>query len=160
MEIDINIDPSLNLENAVLLELLEIWRAQSDGSSMPPWSSFDAAVIPARLLPHLYVIDGLIEKPPRPRWRLLGTHTTAALGRDNTGKYYDEIYSPENANEMSKPVFWVMDKAVPVRLTGLSVFARKDWLRYECVYLPYSDNGEHIDIILGGIVYGESGQRY
>ncbi|MDA1099759.1 MAG: PAS domain-containing protein [Proteobacteria bacterium] len=153
MSIHINIDPLLDFQQPVLAELLGIWRGQANADVMPRWSVFDPVRIPPRILPHLYLIDGLDEKEPRPRWRLLGTHTTDTLGRDNTGKYFDEIYSAEDARDMSVPVLWVMEKRVPARITGRTRYADMDWLPFESIYLPYSGNSENVKRILGGVVY-------
>lgn len=153
MSVDINIDPLLNLEHPVLVALLDIWRGHADDRAMPDFSAFDAVKIPPAILPHLYLIDDLENEEPRPRWRLLGTHTTTKLGRDNTGKHFDEIYSAEDARDMTIPVLWVMEKRAPARITGLTLYANKEWLRYECIYLPYSSDGEKVDLILGGVVY-------
>jgi hypothetical protein len=75
------------------------------------------------------------------------------LGRDNTGKFFDEVYPVEDAREMSVPVLWVLERKVPLRITGQSLFAGKDWIYYECIYLPYAKNGRNVAMILGGIVY-------
>lgn len=153
MSIHIDIDPMLKFEQTILVELLEIWRGQAKADAMPDWSAFDPVKIPTRILPHLYLIDGLDEKLPRPRWRLLGTHTTNTLGRDNTGKYFDEVYSAEDARDMSVPVLWVMEKREPARITGLTLYADMDWLPFESIYLPYSGSGGTVNRILGGVVY-------
>ncbi|MBT3370170.1 MAG: PAS domain-containing protein [Rhodospirillaceae bacterium] len=153
MTVDINIDPSLGLKQAILMELLEIWRGQCNGEVMPPWPDFDVLQIPAAMLPRLYLIDGLENNPPRPRWRLLGTHTTEVLERDNTGKYFDEIYSPKDTQDMSVPVLWVREQKAPLRLDGQTQFADKDWIHYECIYLPYAGESGDVAMVLGGIVY-------
>jgi len=157
MTVDITIDRTLNLKPVVLVELLEIWRSQRGTDVMPQWSVFDPLDIPAATLPHLYLIDVLETKPPRLRWRLLGTHTTEMLGRDNTGKYFDELYPPEDARDMAAPVFLIQEERVPLRLTGQSLFAGKDWIHYECLYLPYAGNTQSVAMIVGGIVYEITG---
>jgi hypothetical protein len=157
MTVDINVDPALGLTHAVLVELLDIWRGHCDGDAIPPWPMFDPLEIPPSTLPHLYLIDGLETMPPRLRWRLLGTHTTQMLGRDNTGKFFDELYPPDDVRDMSAPVLEIMEMRAPLRLSGRSLFVGKDWIHYECIYLPYSGDDGGISMIVGGIVYEPMG---
>ncbi len=154
MTVDLTIDPDLALENPILSDVLTLWRSQAGTTEIPPWTAFDPTQMPPRLLPHLYLIDGLSQDTPRPRWRLLGTHTTETLGRDNTGRYFDEVYSPEDAEAMSMPVLWVLRERRPLRIYGASLFANKEWLYYECIYLPYSTQNAKVGVILGAIVFG------
>ena len=55
MTVDINIDPSLGLRQALVRELLEIGRGQCGGVVMPPWPLFDVLRIPAAIMPRLYL---------------------------------------------------------------------------------------------------------
>jgi len=55
MTVDMNIDPSLGLRQAVVRELLEIGRGQCGRVVMPPWPLFDVLRIPVAILPRLYL---------------------------------------------------------------------------------------------------------
>jgi hypothetical protein len=40
-----------------------------------------------------------------------------------------------------------------LRLDGQTQFADKDWIHYECIYLPYAGESGDVAMVLGGIVY-------
>ena len=54
---------------------------------------------------------------------------------------------------MSVPVLWVREQKAPLRLDGQTQFADKDWIHYECIYLPYAGESGDVAMVLGGIVY-------
>jgi hypothetical protein len=89
----------------------------------------------------------------RLRWRLIGTHLTAAVARDSTGKFFDELYLENDLAALSAPFEWVIENLKPLRGTGTSGFAGKDWMNFESVLFPLSSDGKSVDMVLGAVHY-------
>lgn len=120
---------------------------------MPSRQDIDPLAMPKHLLPHLELIDVIAETELRFRWRLIGTHVTAAVGRDCTGRFFDELYLGDDFETVSQPFRWVAETARPLRWFGSSGFIGRDWQSYEGVYLPLSSDGVVVDMIFAGVHY-------
>ena len=153
MEVQGNFDPDLAFVNERLVEVIDYWHEIRSDRKMPAHGDMDVLDVPRHLLPHLELIEVLRDPDLRFRWRLIGTHVTTAVARDATGKYYDELYQGGDFDTVSGPFKWVAENAEPLRWYGTSGFVGKDWQAYEGVYLPMSDDGEIVDMILGAVHY-------
>jgi hypothetical protein len=153
MEVRGEIDPDLTIQSERLVEVADYWRMLRGARNMPTRGDVDPMQMPRHLLPHLELID--VERQPkfRLRWRLIGTQVTTAVGRDATGKYFDEIYIGEDFATVSEPFEWVAKNAKPLRWYGTSGFVSKEWQAYEGVYLPLSGDDKTVDVILGAVQY-------
>lgn len=154
MNHEIFTDPDLHFEHAFLAELVNIWQQRKGARAMPSRQDLDPLTMPPALLPHIFMIDVIAGPPIRYRWRLLGTHVTASLGRDSTGKYFDEMYATEHFDMLAIPMRWVSEHKRPLRNVGRSSFADKEWIAYESVYVPLSDDGENVNIFYCAGVFG------
>lgn len=153
MEVRGDLDPKLAFQSERLVEVVDYWHAVRGDRPMPSRRHVDPLAIPGHLLPHLELIDVLHHPKLRFRWRLIGTHVTAAVGRDQTGRYFDEIYPGDDFATVSEPFKWVVDNAQPLRWFGTSAFIGRDWQAYEGVYLPLSDDATRVDMIFAGVQY-------
>ena len=104
---------------------------------MPSRGDLDPLGLPPRLLPHLELVDVIHEPNLRLRWRLIGTHLTAAVERDATGQFFDECYSDNDLTTISAPFEWIVENMTPLHWTGTSGFAGKDWMNFESVLFRY-----------------------
>lgn len=82
--IDLDLDPDLRIKDPVVAEAHSAWNRLRGDRAMPAPSDLDVLDLPRPLLPHLLLLDGEHEPVLRFRWRPIGTHTAAALGRDGT----------------------------------------------------------------------------
>lgn len=153
MEVRGDFDPDLTIQSERLVEVADYWRAIRGTRNMPTRDDLDPMQMSRHLLPHLELID--VERQPRfrLRWRLIGTHVTTTVERDATGKYFDELYLGADLAPVSTPFEWVAMNAQPLRWNGTSSFIGKEWQAYEGVYLPFSSDGETVDMILGAVHY-------
>lgn len=109
---------------------------------MPTVAEIDPIAIPPRLLSHLMLID--VEPGtgaggrPRFRFRLIGTYVIEILGRENTGRYFDEIYPPEIYDDMTAGLAWLVENGRPLRSGACAVYAGKGWLDVEFLLLPFA----------------------
>lgn len=144
-------DPSLDFRSDTLRRLHEYWQTKLVGRPMPRRSDIDPTEIPA-LLPHIALI-GVEEEPQRLFFRLIGTHITNALDRDNTGRYFDEAYDAPILGDLLQLYGIVLKSKSPVRHFGKALHSDKKHRDYESVHLPLSDDGRTVNIILVGQHY-------
>lgn len=141
------------LGSPVLLRMRALWDDLREGSALPRRSRFDPLLVPADLLPHILLVDVSLDRPPRFRWRLVGTHTTGSVGRDATGAWFDELYPDDYRSDIERPYRRILASRAPVRWSGDVAYLERDWLTYEVIGMPMSEDGERIDIILLGAHY-------
>lgn len=137
----------------MLRELVGYWQRKRGERKTLRLSDVDPLEIGGRLLPHLMLVDvehGSEPKTLRFRFRLIGTYVVATMGRDNTGKYFEEVYPAENLPEMTAGLRWVLENRAPMRSTGNAEFADKGWRELEFLLLPLTDDdgGDVCRIIL------------
>ncbi|GHD59345.1 hypothetical protein GCM10017083_43390 [Thalassobaculum fulvum] len=151
--LDFDLDPALRINEPVVAEALAAWNRLRGDRAMPAPSDLDVLDLPRRLLPHLLLLDIEHEPALRFRWRLIGTHTTAALGRDSTGRYWDELYDGRGFGMLTRGPLWVLEHRRPVRILGRAVYADKAHVHSESVHLPLSRDGTSVNRILIATVY-------
>ncbi len=146
--IEYQLDPNLAVKSPILEAGLAAWRELCDGRHMPRPRDIDPLRLPKKILPHIALLE--IEHTPvfRLRWRLIGTHITAALGRDSTGRYWDEIYGARAYRQLLTGPAWVVKHRLPVRITGSADFAGKGHIRTESLDLPLSADGQRVDRLM------------
>lgn len=154
--IDYQLDPDLNLRHPLLREGLRIWNDLRGARPMPAPADIDPLKFPARLLPHIALLDIEYRPARRFRWRLIGTYVTKTLGRDSTGRYWDEIYDDHAMNAIATGPTWVIENRRPIRNLGSAHYADKTYLRSESVDMPLSSDGDVIDRLLICMTFGTS----
>lgn len=153
MEVQGEFDPNLAIQSERLLEVVDYWELVRGDRMMPKRDDIDPLRMSPHLLPHLELIDVDWQPNIRFRWRLIGTHVTTAVARDCTGKSFEELYLGKDFEQVSAPFAWVANNAQPLRWYGTSGFIGKEWQSYEGIYLPLSDDGKTVDMILGAVQY-------
>ncbi len=146
-------DPGLDCRHPVVQQTLETWEALRGTREMPARADIDPVRLPRAMLPNMFLFDILREPELRYRWRLIGTRLVEVLGRDATGTYWDELYTPEILVAMRRHPDWVMEHRRPLRSLGQAPNPDRSYLRSENLYLPLSSNGDDIDMLLGVSVY-------
>ena len=147
-----NEDPYLTLWAPQLRVLLEHYTRLRGDHPLPLRSAFDPVAVPQHL-GDIYLVH--VEPPPRRyRYRLVGTRIAAVLGRDATGRYFDEVYGPDVIDEMSRGFDWVRAHRRPLHRYGRCRHTEGRAHRgFEELLLPFSRQGETVDIVLGRIVH-------
>ena len=150
-----NIDLELRFSDARLGDLLRYWDGKRRGRLMPARQDIDPLELKAHL-GRLTFID--IEYDPfRFRYRLIGTTTTETLGRDMTGRYFDEIYPPDVLTDALRAYRWTVENKKPLRLFGNAPYANKSMYEFEIVNLPLSEDGTRVNMVLGELIFSRSG---
>ena len=145
------LDPGLAIVDPALAELQAFWKRLRRGRAMPARADF----APDDLLAHLgwVILIDVEDPPPRFRFRLIGSGITEALSRDSTGRYLDELYAADIYDEAVRPYAYVTRRRRPVRSTGRMVHADKGHMPYEALYLPFSEAGDRVDMIMERVHY-------
>ncbi len=142
------LDEDLLFEDELVSLGYAIWRNARAGNTLPSRSDFDPLNLPSRLLPHILLVDVVEAETVRLRWRLVGTYITERVGRDMTGRYWDEIYDIDVLNEISKAPLWVLENRRPIRAMGAAPMEDKNFLISENLFAPLSSDGENINMLL------------
>lgn len=134
--------------------LYEHWLSiHPGGGKLPGRREFDPMAV-APLLPHIMLLE-VVGRPPRFRYRVIGTRMVDALGGDLTGQWLDEVH----ARGSRKPKFPAYEKVVEVRepqwRRGPPHFASyiDKCTGMERVFLPLASNGADVDMILTVAVF-------
>jgi hypothetical protein len=139
---------ALHIQSNVLRQGLEVWNGLRGDRKMPAPGDIDPLGFPPSILCHIALLDIVGQSDIRFRWRLLGTHITTVIGRDMTGRYWDEIYPPSILARISVAPRQVMETLQPYLSVGSAIHVDKDYLHRESLHLPLSNDGEQVDRIL------------
>jgi hypothetical protein len=135
---------------AEMQEVRDYWNAKRGTRKMPPRADID----PFELRRHLPFLS-LIEVLPNAtdfRFRLLGTEITRQLGRDSTGKTVREVYTtadPELRQWLLDTCASVVARKCPVLGRGTLRAVAKDFIIFETLHLPLSEDGEAVNMLFG-----------
>jgi len=146
-------DFTLDFRSDTLRQLHDYWKSKLAGRPMPRRADIDPTEIPA-LLAHIALVSVEYE-PLRFYFRLIGTHITDAVGRDSTGRYFEEVYEGKMLGDVTQLYSVAVQSKRPARHFSTAVYAGKDYRHYESVHLPLSDDGETVNIILAGLQFFE-----
>lgn len=123
---------------------LAYWQDLRGERTMPALGDLDVLEMPRTILPNVGLIDIEYGPQPRYRWRLIGTAITATLGRDMTGRYWDEVYAEDILQMFAGPANQVQEHHIPVRFTGRAHVPGKEIYDTEHLYMPLSDGGGRV----------------
>ncbi|MBT5109235.1 MAG: PAS domain-containing protein [Rhodospirillaceae bacterium] len=129
---------------AEISKLFHYWNSLRNGRRMPARSDMDPLDIP-RLLRYIQLIDVSLD-PLEFRYRLVGTRLVDRLGVELTGKQVGNIDSI--LDDYREVVSQQTYKYSQARLTN----PKEDDKVEETVYLPFSDDGETVNIIMVCII--------
>ena len=145
--ISYELDLDLAFKDQLLLLCLSTLQGIQGDKAMPSRQDFDPLKLPVQLLPHIMLIDASGTMPIRLRWRLVGTYITERIGRDMTGRFWDEIYEDKVLREMSKAPLWAIEHRRPIRSIGGAPTEEKEFLVSENIFAPLSTDGETVDML-------------
>ncbi len=135
-------------------ELYEYWlKLHPAPEQLPGRTAFDPMRV-AHLLAHVMLLD-VEGRPPRYRYRVVGTRMVDALGGDLTGQWLDKAH----AHGDKPPRFPAYDKVVldgmPQWRRGKPHFASyiDKCSEMERIFLPLAANGKEVDMILAIAVF-------
>ncbi len=142
------LDPALSFQNSLFHRLLEYWHGKRGARLMPSRADIDPLEMPEHLGWIMLTEVVRSSEAIRYRYRLIGSKITHLIGRDSTGKYWDELYAPELYDATTSALRWVVAHRRPLRILGTLKHLHRDWTEMESVDLPLSTDGETVNMIL------------
>ena len=136
-------------------QFLRTWEALAAAKGRyPSRSEIDPAALGGKLLPKVFLVDVVPgAKQPRFRFRLLGQ---AILDRESTrtGDFLDALGASAEIAKIDRHYRACVDGKVSVRSASL-VWSdtRKDYLKYNVMMLPLSEDGETVTHMIGLALY-------
>lgn len=133
-------------------EVKAYWNAKRGARLMPRRADIDPFEL-RRHLPYLSLLE--VVRPEAEldfRFRLLGTEITGHLGRDSTGKTVREVYTladPELLRWMLDSCTAVVEKKLPVLAHGTLRAVAKEFISFDTLLLPLSEDGEEVNMLFG-----------
>lgn len=142
------IDPDV-IDAPALIAVKSYWDEKRGARAMPRRSDIDPHELRDHL-GHIFMMDVL--GPAEFRFRLLGTGITGRYGRDSTGKTVREVYAksdPALFEAMTGLFVAVTETHRPVLSRGTLTAVGKDFVAYDSIQLPLSDDGQRVNMIIG-----------
>jgi hypothetical protein len=130
-----------------LKKLWEYWCGKCRKSRLPARADIDPGDFPAHL-PTITLFDVEVA-PARYRFRLVGTGVSRLMPHDPTGRYLDEVLNDSELNVASEVLGHVAGTAAPTAIPGRLAWGNRCWLPAEWLFLPLSNDGLRVNIILG-----------
>lgn len=130
-----------------LAEFLYYWQALKEAAGgVPPKRSIDALQIPPHLLPGIGLIDwvpqaGGSEDDGRLYYRLLGTAHRRATDHDYTGRYFDELYTPEQVARLNAEYLGILRSGQPHYARRGSMKHGREFIMFQRILAPLLDPG-------------------
>jgi len=142
-------------------EIFRYWLERREQSGAPAQGRIEPRTIPHKHLPNLFLYDH--EPEGRFRCKLIGTDIVRVLGRDDTGRYLDEILDPPTVTETTKLFNQAVKSGRPVYYRYRALTARGERRQFSRILLPVSSGRGRIDQVFGMVRYGpvepRSGQQ-
>ena len=137
------------IRSDVLRRLLAHWQEIRGGRRMPARGDFDPLDVRFAIG---YI--SLVEVHPDPLrfyFRLDGTKQAELFGVDCTRRYLDEAVPPKHAAMAHASYAEVVQHGEP-RYHRRQIVFHERLMDYEILILPFSNNGEQVDLLMTGIV--------
>jgi hypothetical protein len=137
------------IQSDVLRRLVAHWQQMRGLRRMPARADFDP--LAARYaLGYLSLIE-VHRDPPRFYFRLDGTKQVELFGVECTRRYLDEVMPRDHA-AMAVASFSDAVKRRAPRYHRRQIAFHERLIEYEVVILPFSNDGERVDLLMTGIV--------
>ena len=147
-------DIAAGLRDPRLRRFYDYWRGKRGGRPMPARRDLDPLDFPY-VLGNLMLID-VLSDPQRFCVRLHGTNVVARMHYDMTGKLMDEVPRPEWRAYVLERCRGLVASGEPLLLTNDLML--DGWTsRYEALWLPLSDDGKRVTMLVCAMIYGELG---
>ncbi len=125
------------------------WDSKRGERAMPARADLDPVEIP-ELLPYVVLVD-TAETLEDFRYRLVGTEVCAGFERDPTGVRFADLARTENFDEVYDGYWRTIRERTPQHFHG-PLGSADGPIQFSRLTLPLSRDGNHVDMILGGIV--------
>lgn len=144
--LNLTVNPEGVLDSGPLREIVDFWESLRQDGRLPSRTDFKPEDL-RNWLSHILLVD-IVDGGKRFRWRLLGTAITDVLQRDNTGKWFDEIYKGEQLAAFEENYALAFHHKKPFWFQGTFEYTNKEHISFRSVHLPLASNGVDVDMVL------------
>ena len=134
------------------------WDSKRKGRLMPSRADLDPLDIP-RFLPDISLVD-VVPDERKYVYRLIGTNEAAMRGRDPTGLPVGEGYFGTSKDSVFLNYDGVTQSRAPRLDRDPSHTSDNRFIQHESIFLPLSDDGQRVNMILVFTVYGPAPSRF
>ncbi len=139
---------------ARLRALKRYWDDKRGSRAMPARADLDPVDIP-EILPYIMLVD-TAETLEDFRYRLVGTEACRGFDRDRTGARFADLPRIESFDEVFDGYWRSFQERTPQYYHGPLALTGEDGIEFSRLTLPLSLDGNHVDMILVGIVYSSA----
>jgi len=147
---------TFSFKSAGLSRLHDYWSEKAGDRPMPSRRDLDPVIDIPQLTRHLWLVD-VEHEPLRFRFRLLGTEVVNRYGWDFTGQRLDEVDFGDYGDAIRREYEETVRSKAPIYARHHHYIEETNvFLPYERLLLPLSDDGQLVNMLLGGgypIVY-------
>jgi hypothetical protein len=143
-----------SFENPTLRFLYDYWNEKRGSRPLPARADISAF----EMRPHLgwVLLVDVAKDLSQFRFRLVGTLVTEYFFEDGTGKTVEEAFADRDPS-VAKSISRIFRKAARDRAVvhsyGNALWAGPGFEDFQAIYLPLSDDGETVNMILHGFVF-------
>ena len=131
--------------------IYDYWDSKCGDRPMPRRADIDPVEIP-RHLSNICLVD-VVPDERRYVYRLIGTNEASMRGRDPTGCAVGEAYFGTSKQSVFLNYDAVMETHAPRLDRDPSITSDNRYICHESIFLPLSDDGEQVNMILVYTVY-------
>jgi hypothetical protein len=132
------------------------WQSKLSGRRMPARKDLEPTEIP-ELLANLVLVD-VSHDPLDFRYRLIGTAIVERIAFDYTGKRFVELDHQEPGSKVWETAARICEERAPL-ISDIPYVGPDQWVRgYRDLYLPLSDDGEQVNMIVGIVEFLDAGK--
>jgi hypothetical protein len=150
------VDPQ-HLENPVLRFLKDYWESKRAGRAMPS----RADIRPAEMKEYLgwIILVDVLPGVDDFRYRTIGSRVTQYFLEDSTGKTVSETFAPYGEAAVNGTLAVHRKTArdgVVLRSYGGAGWLGRSFLDFDAIYLPLSDDGTSVNMILSAFTFDQA----
>ena len=138
-----------SFKTRVVRESYEYWLGKCCGDRLPRRRDIRPEEI-ARLLPHIFLVD-VAGDPPSFKFRLVGTQITQWAGGEYTGVAVNEAEYGPNWRRVYDIYLQSVRTRAPVHSEYSAPWKEREFLVYERIIAPMSDDGVTVDTLFGAL---------
>ncbi len=139
---------------ARLRALKRYWDDKRGSRAMPGRADLDPVDVP-ELLPYILLVD-TAETLGEFRYRLIGTEACKGFDCDRTGARFADLPRGESFDEVLSGYWRTFRERTPQYYHGPLSSIDEDSMQFSRLTLPLSSDGNHVNMILGGILYSKA----
>ena len=132
------VEETWEFESADLRWLLGYWNDKRGDRACPAWRDIDLPAI-YKYAPKIAVKDA-IDGGKDFRIRFWGTEITEWLRFDATGKRHSEYFPEASRAQTLEAHHQALFSDIPIRRWGISVYPERDYVAFETIDLPLTDD--------------------